>query len=57
MALLLVINIRELFGTGTLGDWRSMDETKRQKERREAKEAKAAEKKRAKSKPNDLIVI
>ena len=51
---LLVMNIRETFDTGPLGDWRSRDETQKEREKREAREAKKA-KKAAQQKPVNLM--
>ena len=36
-------NVRKIFGTGLVGDWRRVDETDKQREKREKQEAKRKE--------------
>ncbi|KAL0945507.1 hypothetical protein HGRIS_000991 [Hohenbuehelia grisea] len=43
IALMFGCNIREICGTGPFGDWRSHDETEKEKEKREKKEARKKE--------------
>lgn len=41
--ILMSVNVRKTLGTGMSGDWRSRDETEKEKIEREAKEAKKIE--------------
>lgn len=47
--ILVSVNVRKILGTGVWGDWRSKDETEKQKKKREEKDAKKMEKQKQKS--------
>lgn len=53
VSLLLGLNIREIFDTGMLGDWRIVDETKKEQDGTERREYKVSQTPRSTSK--DLV--